>query len=98
MVRSDLPPGDRCAQLLHAAGYSARLASELPPDTHAVALLTDADGLARLEYQLQRDGIAHAAIREPDPPYLGELVAIGVAPQSRNATLRKLLSRFPLIE
>jgi peptidyl-tRNA hydrolase len=97
VVRTDIATGDQFAQVVHAAGESARLAKELPQDTRAVALgVKDKASLEALESRLLAAGIAHSAIREPDAPYSGELVAIGCAPVPRQQ-LRKLMSSFRLL-
>lgn len=87
----------QCAQLLHAAGVSSRLADDLPENTHAVALSASSEEeLLKLEEKLSRAGIAFSAIREPDAPYLGALVAIGIAPVSKNL-VRRFVSNLQLI-
>ncbi len=91
VVRSDLPFGVQCVQLLHAAGESSYLELggqyrhwPLPVGTRAVALSApNQAALEALETELRSAGIAHAAIREPDPPYLGQLLALGAAPAPR---------------
>lgn len=42
-------------------------------------------------------GFAFRAIREPDAPWNGALMAIGVVPMPRTTQLREVLRRFPLI-
>lgn len=71
------------AQTIHAAGESS--SSLLSSDTRAVALAASSDQLAALEAALAAAGVPHAAIREPDSPYCGALVAIGIAPASKVA-------------
>lgn len=94
-VRVDLPVGALTAQLVHAAGESARQAPELPSDTHAVALAArDEADLLALEAQLVAAGIPHRAIREPD--MAGALTAIGIAPCQR-ALVKRLVKKFPLV-
>lgn len=85
------------AQAVHAAGFSSRLGPELPADTHAVVVtVADEPALLRLEVALQQQGIAHSPIREPDEPYAGALMAIGIQPQSRGHVLRSLTGALPL--
>jgi len=97
VVRTDIAAGSQFAQVVHAAGESARLANELPEDTRAVALgIKDKASLEALEARLIAARIVHAAIREPDPPFNGELVAIGLAPVSRQL-VRRLLSSLRLL-
>jgi hypothetical protein len=82
--------------VVHAAGESARLAERLPPGTHAVVLGATGAQLLALERQLGAAGVPHAAIREPDPPYCGALLAIGVRPAPR-ASLRRHLAKLRLL-
>jgi hypothetical protein len=97
IVRGDVPLGVIVAQTIHAAGESSPGPS-LPADTRAVALAAkDEAELLDLERQLIECGIPHVAIREPDTPYLGALMAIGIAPMSRTTQTREVLRRFPLI-
>ncbi|MFH1466459.1 MAG: hypothetical protein ABIO70_18895, partial [Pseudomonadota bacterium] len=73
------PRGVLAAQLIHAAGESR--SGALPPGTHAVVLAArDEVHLEAIARRLAFDGLAHVQIREPDPPYLGALMAIGLHP------------------
>jgi hypothetical protein len=84
------------AQLTHAAGESVR--APLPAGTHAVVLAAlDEAALARLEERLALAGIAHVAIREPDPPWSGALMALGLEPTHDRARVRRALGRLPLL-
>jgi len=85
--------------LVHAAGESSavRLAS-LPEDTHAIVLsVPDEPALAALAERLAKAGVAHVAIREPDPPWNNSLMAIGLVP-GRREDLRRHLSSLPLLK
>lgn len=85
------------AQTIHAAGESSPGGQFLPSDTRAVALsVPDEAALLRLEDELRTAGINFRAIREPDAPYHGALMAIGIQPQPR-ANLRPLLQHLELI-
>ncbi len=95
VVRDELERGALAAQVTHAAGESSRLA-DLPPGTHAVVLQTSESGLHLLEQQLAEAGVLHAAIREPDPPFHGALVAIGLAPAPKQS-LKRFLSNLRLL-
>jgi hypothetical protein len=96
VVRRDLPLGTLAAQLIHAAGVSS-LGAELPPDTRAVALaVADEPALVRLSEALSLAGLPHVRIHEPDPPWAGALMAIGVRPSSDRPRLRRVLGRIPL--
>lgn len=95
IVRSDLPLGHLAAQLVHAAGESSF--GNLPPNTHAVVLAArDEQHLLEIETLLLRDGVRHAAIREPDFPYLNAITAIGIVP-IRRRELPKWISKLPLL-
>jgi hypothetical protein len=97
IVRADLPRGVLAAQLIHAAGESSP--GGLPEGTRAVALAACGElHLASIERRLQELGIDHRAIREPDPPWDGALMAIGLTPVHDRTTLRRALRRLPLLE
>ncbi len=97
LVRGDLTPGQVAAQLVHAAGESARLAAVLPPNTHAVVLqVPDEVTLLEFELTLLKGGYSISSIREPDAPFNGQITAIGIEPQVRNK-LRKILGNLPLL-
>lgn len=95
MVREDLPKGVLAAQLIHAAGESSP--GNLPEGTIAVALTADIQKLHQLEDRLIKDNVPHKAIREPDAPWCGALLAIGVFPDSKN-NLKKYFSQLPLVK
>lgn len=96
-MRRDLPRGLQAANLIHAAGESSHGA--LPPNTRAVALWTDDPTLAQLERKLLDAQIPHTAIREPEAPWNGALMAIGIAPCERETLkpLRDVLPQLPLV-
>lgn len=94
VVRSDLPIGLMAAQVAHAAGESSP--GNLSPGTHAIVLAATAEELATLEQRLRSASAPHAAIRESDAPYEGQLLAIGLAPAPRNV-VRRLVSSLPLL-
>lgn len=84
------------AQLTHAAGESVR--APVPSGTYAVVLAVPGEAaLARVEERLVLAGIAHAAIREPDAPWSGALMALGLAPTHDRARVRRVLGRLPLL-
>jgi hypothetical protein len=84
------------AQLTHAAGESSP--GRLPSGTRAIVLAAaDEAALARLEERLHLAAIAHVAIREPDLPWAGALMAIGVTPVRDRAPVRRALGRLPLL-
>lgn len=84
------------AQLIHAAGESSP--GDLSPGTYAIALAAKSEiQLLALERRLISQNIPHAAIREPDAPWDGQLMAIGIAPCDRSI-VRKEVSQLPLIK
>ena len=50
----------------------------------------------RVEARLAEAGLPFVAVREPDPPWSGALMAIGLRPLRRSHELRRLLSRLRL--
>ena len=81
--------------MTHAAGESSP--GSLPHNTHAVVLhARDEVELLDLEAKLTAHGICLSAIREPDEPWNGQLMAIGLEPCLRTKQLRKLMGSFPL--
>lgn len=96
VVRIDLPRGTLAAQLIHAAGESAGQA--LAPGTIAVALAAGGeDELHAIERELVARGIPHRAIREPDPPWNGALMAIGIQPVVDRAAVAPVTGRLKLL-
>lgn len=96
IVRSDLPRGLQAAQIVHAAGESSQ--GDIAAGTFAVVLaVPDKHALAAEAYRLTKAGVPFAAIYEPDAPYLGDLMALGLRPQRKEA-LRKHLSCLPLLK
>lgn len=86
-MRADLPRGVLAAQVVHAAGESSPGA--LPPNTTAVVLSVRSEAhLERIEARLVAGGVAHRAIREPDAPWQGALMAIGICPVADRGPLR----------
>lgn len=103
VVRDDLPRGVLAAQLIHAAGESGAGQQGLqagPTGLYAVALaVRDEAALLLVEDRLRFYDIPHRAIREPDAPWCGQLMAIGVVPMARDErTLRRVLQRLPLLK
>lgn len=97
ILRADLPFGAQAAQLIHAAGESAP--GDLPSGTYAVALAARSEEhLKFLEEKLRRFSIPHVAVREPDPPYNGALMAIGIKPVADRNQVKKVTSSLPLLK
>jgi peptidyl-tRNA hydrolase len=97
-VRKDLPLGVLAAQLTHAAGESAALLQKsLPPRTRAIVLsVPNQEELIKLEQKLINKDIKHYAVREPDLPWDGALMAIGVVPTPLTR-IRRVFYNLPLL-
>lgn len=86
----------QAAQLVHAAGESSP--GNLPSGTYAIVLAVPTQKeLEQLEQRLVVKGVPFRAIREPDAPWNGALMAIGVEPMPR-AQVRKHLSGLSLLK
>jgi len=96
VIRQDLPRGVLAAQLIHAAGESSR--ARLPPHTFAIALAArDEAHLESIEAALRRLDIPHCAIREPDPPWNGALMAIGIVPVADRGVVKPITGSLKLL-
>jgi hypothetical protein len=81
---------------VHAAGESSP--GGLAAGTYAVVLaVPDELTLAREADRLERAGVALTRIHEPDAPYLGALMALGIAP-GRKEDLRRHFACLPLLK
>lgn len=86
--------GTLAAQLVHAAGETG----PVEPGTHAVVLSAkDEKHLLRIEHQLSRHQIKHHSIREPDSPWNGELMAIGLYPTSDRGSVKPITKKLRLL-
>ena len=95
VVRSDVPRGIQAAMICHAAGESSP--GNLPADTYAIVLTCrDELHLALVADELEARGVALVRVHEPDPPYRGALMALGLRP-ARKEALRRHLSCLPLL-
>lgn len=96
IVRGDLPHGVQVAQTIHAAGESCE--GPLPSGTHAIALSAHSeDHLEDIAMRLWEAEIPHTVIRESDPPYNGQLMAVGIWPTDDRGRIRKVTSDLPLV-
>ena len=84
--------------IIHAASWSAQLpgAHAAAPPTTAIALEASPDELLALAGALRAAAIPHVFVREPDEPWRGAPMAIGVVPSPRSA-VRRLLAHLPLV-
>ena len=89
-----MPRGVAAAQIIHAAGESSP--GSLPEHTFAVALSVDNEQqLVKLSHDLRIAGVKHTLVREPDAPWCGAAMTIGVVPDVRSK-LRPHLKRLRL--
>lgn len=96
IVRGDLPHGVQVAQTIHAAGESCE--GPLPSGTYAIALSArDERHLEDIATRLWDAEVPHTAIREPDPPYNGQLMAVGIWPTEDRQRIRRVTSDLPLV-
>ena len=93
-MREDLPLGVLASQLTHAAGETG----PANPGTHAVVLSAkNKDHLLKIERQLIAHKIKHHSVREPDLPWNGEIMAIGLYPTSDRASVKPVTKRLKLL-
>lgn len=96
IIRQDLPRGVLAAQMIHAAGESSP--GTLPKGTKAVALAaTDEAHLLEIEKMLSDLKIPHQAIREPSPPWNGQIMAIGLCPIYDRDLVCEVTSKLSLL-
>lgn len=80
---------------MHAAGESAP--GWLPSGTYAVVLAVPTErAIVQLADRLRLAGVPFVSIFEPDAPFDGALMALGLAP-GRKEVLRRHLSSIPLL-
>ena len=95
IVREDTPDGVQFAQTIHATGESCE---GHPKGTHAYALAArDEEHLLELADRLWAAEIPHVVVREPDPPYNGQAMAIGIFPTQDKAMVDRVTSSLPLL-
>jgi hypothetical protein len=95
VVRKDLPRGILEAMVCHAAGESSP--GNLPAGTYAIVLSApDEAALTREADRLEARGVRMVRITEPDAPWNGQLMALGLEP-ARKEALRRHLSCLPLL-
>jgi hypothetical protein len=95
VVRADLPKGVQAAMIVHAVGDS--LTAGHPPNTFAVVLAArDRAHIEEIATFLEGRGVELVRVVEPDPPWNGEVMSLGIRP-GRKEELRRHLSAFPLL-
>jgi hypothetical protein len=93
------------AQVTHAAGESfAAWAFRRPnplalldPTIACVLGVPNEQALKRLEKKLKAAKVPHIAVREPDAPWNGQLMTIGLWPMDMTDAHRRLLRRYTLL-
>lgn len=81
---------------MHAAGESSP--GNLPEGTHAIVLAVPGElELESVATRLKAAGIQFVRIEEPDAPFNGALMALGLRP-ARKEVLRRALSSLPLLK
>lgn len=96
IVRGDLPHGVQVAQTVHAAGESCD--GPLPSGTYAIALsAANESHLEDISVRLWDAEIPHTVITEPDAPYDGQMMAIGIWPTSDRDKIKRVTSSLPLV-
>lgn len=97
VVRADLPLGIQAAQIVHAVGES--LNEPHKANTHSVVLsVPNEDALREAVRRLGLYGVRHKVIIEPDKPWNGQRMAIGVFPVWDREYVKKALSSLPLLK
>jgi hypothetical protein len=81
--------------IVHAVGES--LDATHAPETYACVLAArDGEHLAAEADRLEAAGVTLVRVREPDTPYNGALMAVGIRP-TRKGDLRRHTSSLPLL-
>lgn len=95
VIRADLPRGIQAANLVHAAGESSP--GNLAEGTLAVVLVTPNEAaLYALACRLEAAVVRFVRVVEPDAPFNGALMAIGLVPVMREE-VRRHVSSLPLL-
>lgn len=95
VLRNDLPSGTKLAMTVHAAGESA--VRQIPEGTFAYVLRVDDEAeLLRRSERLRAIGCPHIVVREPDVPWNGQAMAIGLVPTTDKERCSKVLGDLPL--
>lgn len=81
--------------VVHATGESVHRTH--PDGLHAVVLAGDPRQLQALKERLTAASVPHRTIFEPDPPFLGEVMAIGITPAARHL-IKPYVRRLSLLE
>jgi len=96
VVRADLSFGVQAAMLMHAVGISVK--EPHVDGMWALALhVRDEAHLMEVAGWLLKAGFGFVIYRDPDPPFNGAAMALGVAPTFERERLKKCLQRLPLV-
>lgn len=80
-----------------AGSIPARGATFDPSETYAIVLgARNESRLLKLERALREAGVPHVAVREPDSPYNGQLMAVGLVPAPAHE-LRRHVADFHML-
>jgi hypothetical protein len=90
-----LPRGVLAAMVVHATGESVHQTH--PDGCYAVVLAGVPEQLQDLERRLRAACVSHRTIIEADGPFLGQVLAIGITPASRDL-VRPFVSSLPLLK
>lgn len=83
------------SHLVHAAGETGPTET----GTHAVVLgARNEEELCTLTKLLSELEIPHRAVREPDPPYHNQLMAVGIFPTTDRNKLKPVTKRLRLLQ
>ena len=94
ITRRDLPRGFLAAQVAHAAGSYGKH----PEGTYVVVLGVESqEALEALGRELERSGVGFTRVLEPDPPWNGQLTAIGCDLVHDRTPVRKVVASLPLL-
>lgn len=95
IVRDDLPRGVLGAMIVHAAGITG---GPHAAPAHAVVLsVPNADALLAVASQLEASAVPHHLVNEPDPPWSGAPMAIGIDPATPFDTFQHVTRRLQLL-
>ena len=98
LIRKDLPASVQMVNAVHAAGESI-IDAPIPSTTRAVLLGVDNEEMLLSYFEkLKTKNIHYVLIREPDEPYNGAAMAIGIAPSDRRNMLRKLFHHLETLK
>lgn len=95
LCRLDAEVGKMMAQAVHAAEYSTP--HPIPDNMNAVILgIPNKEELFKIGQELTALDINHTCIYEPDPPFLGEMTAIGVSPIYKTEITERIFRKYKL--